>query len=520
MTERLLIVGWDGADWAILDDLIARGTLPHLAEMVRDGARGVLMSPIPAHSWAAWPTFLTGMDPGGHGVFDFMERHGNRLGKRLPVLSSAIRAPTFLEQLSDDGREVRAGNVPVTFPPIPVRGRMISGGAIPPGSPFILPQDWAEELESVAPFPLNGMEWTRHRLQPRALIDEAVSFVSQRTASFEALLEGSWDVAVCVYVVTDRLQHPFGDYLLPSHPAYADRSETEIGGAIRDVYRLLDAQLPRLWDAAGPDSTLILVSDHGFEPVTRASDTNAVLIRQGMAAASVTGEASRSFSRSPLWRSVAHTGLGRLIRRRIPTPPLLNWSKTLAYDSVTGGGVSINLKGREPDGVVHERDYERIRDEVREALLSFEDDDLGKPIAEVLRGEDVFSGDFVHLGPDLIALPNPMWVLDHTDLAATRLDYPTADHRREGVLVAAGGPDCSGDLGKRGLADIAATVLAFCELPFAGLDGVPIEEITGGRAARQAGDPSQRIPAREEVALSDAETEAITQHLRDLGYIE
>ena len=124
MTDRLLIVGWDGADWDIVDDLIERGVLPHVREMVETGVRGVLRSPLPDHSWAAWPTFLTGMDPGGHGVFDFMERHPTASGRRDPILSTSIGVETFLESLSSEGHEVRAGNIPVTFPPFPVNGRL------------------------------------------------------------------------------------------------------------------------------------------------------------------------------------------------------------------------------------------------------------------------------------------------------------------------------------------------------------------------------------------------------------
>src|SRR5680860_656301 len=166
--ERLLIIGWDGADWDILKDLTERGCLPHVSSMVRDGASGTLESVIPSHSWAAWPTFLTGRDPAGHGVFDFIERDPSRPTRRVPVTSASIKATTFPEYLSHAGCEVRVGNVPVAYPPIPIRGRMISGVAVPPGAEFVYPAEWGRELHRRAPFPVNGLEWVNYRDNPKA----------------------------------------------------------------------------------------------------------------------------------------------------------------------------------------------------------------------------------------------------------------------------------------------------------------------------------------------------------------
>ena len=92
---------------------------------------------IPSRSWDARPTFFTGEAPPGHGALDFVERDRAQSGKRLPVASASIKAPTILGYLSEQGREVRAGNFPVAYLPFPVEGRMVSVGAVPPGSEFV-----------------------------------------------------------------------------------------------------------------------------------------------------------------------------------------------------------------------------------------------------------------------------------------------------------------------------------------------------------------------------------------------
>jgi predicted AlkP superfamily phosphohydrolase/phosphomutase len=524
MTDRLLIVGWDGADWDILNDLIERGDLPHVREMVETGVRGVLRSPLPDHSWAAWPTFLTGMNPGGHGVFDFMERHPTSSGRRDPILSTSIGVETFLESLSSHGHEVRAGNIPVTYPPFPVNGKLIAGGGIPPGAPFVYPATWAEALEREAPFPINGMEWTRYRNNPSPLIEESRRYIVERTESFSKLMEGSWRVAICVFVATDRLQHPVADRLIPTHPAFGERSSDPVAEALRRTYRTLDAQLGRLREEAG-DAVTVLVSDHGFAPKTLAADLDAILVAQGSAARDPAANVARALRRSRTIDRLVSSRPGRRLRAAIRTPRAVDISRSVAYCSVTGGGVSLNVKGREPEGIVDPPAYDRVREEVRDALLAFEDPELGSPIREVLRSEDVFRGRFAAEAPDLIAIPNDLWVLDHTSLAATRLGYPTGDHRREGVIAAAGAGVPIVDVGVRDLADIAPTALAWCGTPPpTDLDGSVIEPLLGGRWSFTLPGTDRSAPAlvrdSAEVGISDDEAELITQHLRDLGYVD
>jgi predicted AlkP superfamily phosphohydrolase/phosphomutase len=518
-SERLLIIGWDGADWQILDDLIRRGCLPNLSAMLAEGARGNLESTIPSHSWAAWSTFLTGVNPGRHGVYDFVERHPTDPGKRIPVSSRSIKAATFIESLSGAGRELRVANVPVTFPPIPINGRMISGVAIPPGARYVYPDEWAKHLERSAPWPINGMEWARSRDDPAGLVKEARSFIERRTASFEILLDGDWDVAVCVYVSPDRLQHAFGAQLLPSHPDYPHQSESALAAAVRAVYTFLDQQIPRLRSTAGPNATTILMSDHGFRPVNRVADLNRILAELGFARRSKSAGALTALRGSSPWRSITRSRAGRTLKRRMSIPSTVDWSKTVAYRSAEGGGISINLSGREPSGRVARDEYERVRDEVRQGLLGWRDEAGIAPIKTIWRREELYSGPNLDLAPDLVVQPNDMWTFSSMKTIIADTDWPTGDHRRTGVVVSCGGRSVRGDLGDRDIADITATALAFGGVAPANLDGRAIDEI--------AGEPTTREPVAVETAERDMageltvdEQEHIAQHLRDLGYIE
>ncbi len=520
MRQRVLVVGWDGADWEIVDDLLDRGLLPHLQAMLAEGARGTLMSTIPSHSWSAWSSFLTGFQPAGHGVWDFVERDPTDPDRRLPVSSTSIKQATFLDRLSVAGVEVRAANIPVTFPAWDVHGRMIGGVAIPKGAPFVTPKEWAAELERVAPFPVNGMEWLRYADRPEALIAEARSLVQARTASFEALLQGTWDVAVCVFVAPDRLQHPFGAYLLPSHPAYAQRASSGIAEGIRGVYALVDEALGRLRAAAGPATLTLLLSDHGFRPIANVVSLNRLLQATGFASAGSRAEVARSIRHWAPVRKVARSRAGYALKKKVRAPATLDWSRTLAYPSGTGGAVSVNLRGREIHGVVDAADHERVRAEVAEGMLAYRDPRTGDhPIAEVLLREEFPSGEHLDLAPDLIARPSPLWSLGNIGQVTRASQWPSGDHRREGILVASSASVA--ELGVASIVDVAPTLLAAQGLAVPGLDGSAIAGIVAHDVTLDEQRASAAVAVRSAAGqVSPQEQDEISQHLRDLGYIE
>jgi predicted AlkP superfamily phosphohydrolase/phosphomutase len=516
---RLLIIGWDGADWEILDDLIDRDCLPNLAALIREGARGGLKSTVPSHSWAAWSTFLTGMNPGSHGVFDFVEMDPRDPQKRTPISSDSIKAPTFVERLSSAGLEVRMANVPVTFPPFQINGRLISGVAIPQGAGFVYPPEWGRELRQRAPWPTNGMEWTKFEANPEDLVVEAQRYIERRTASFEVMLEGDWSVATCVYVSTDRLQHPFANHLVPSHPDYQRFADTKLAGSLRRTYELLDRAIERLRQAAGGNATIVLMSDHGFRGVTHRVNPNTLLAELGFQERTRSAGAKTALLSSPIALAVGKTRVGRAIKQRVKAPSVLDWSKTIAYQFGTGFGVSVNLEGREPKGVVPRTDYQRVREEIRDALLSFHASETNSaPVGAVWRREVLYAGPYVELAPDLIIEWNDPWDYQNVGDLTMRVDWPSGDHRREGILAATGPGVSGGNLGVKDIADVAATALAFCGVDTKGLDGRPITGIlgTGVEEQRTLPEPGERRT----VDLSRDEEESIAQHLRDLGYIE
>ncbi len=217
---------------------------------------------------------------------------------------------------------------------------------------------------------------------------------------------------------------------------------------------------------------------------------------------------------------------------KVSLPQPVVWSKTRAFTSIrsTGEGVSINLAGREPDGIVDPGDFERVRDEVMDRLASFVDPKTGrKPVKAIYRREEVFKGKHADTAPDILMEPAEGYSLTHAKSAIEDADWVSGDHRPEGVIVAVG-PNVRPFEQPPMLIDMAPTILAALDAP-ASIEhtGRVLHELVGSEASvsKRAEEPSKpafQIPGMptgdEEPTVSDTEADEMEEHLRGLGYIE
>jgi predicted AlkP superfamily phosphohydrolase/phosphomutase len=212
---------------------------------------------------------------------------------------------------------------------------------------------------------------------------------------------------------------------------------------------------------------------------------------------------------------------------KVSLPQPVAWSKTRAYTSVrsTGEGVSVNLQGREIDGIVPPEDYERVRDEVAEAIGSFADPATGRsPVKKIWRREEVFKGKFLERAPDLLFEPAEEYSLTHAKSYVEKADWVSGDHRMDGVIVAAGPTVARDAFGGEPpqLIDIAPTLLAALDAPASvSHTGRVLHQVVGKEATLRAGQSAGEVePAGQEDAVTDTEAGEMEEHLRGLGYLE
>jgi predicted AlkP superfamily phosphohydrolase/phosphomutase len=525
---RVLLIGWDGADWRILDALLESGALPNLRTLIGRGRRGVLKSTIPTHSWSAWPSFLTGVEPADHGVYDILESVPGT-HKQLPVTYRSIKERTVLADLTAAGKRTVMVNVPLTFPPPEIEGRLIAGGVLPKGRDFTHPSGLAADLAKAGrAWPINGMSWTTYRHRPDAYLDEVNEVTRARIRAMDWLIdETEWDLAAFVFFSTDRVQHCLSSYIAPDHPDYAENRTTSIGNRTADVYRMLDDSLGSLVSRARDDDIVLFISDHGFQSCTRCVHMDQLLRKLGLLQFSAT-QAVFGPMQWGVMRQVARKVYDLLgLHGKVSLPQPVNWSKTRAYTSIrsTGEGVSVNLEGREVDGIVPREDYDRVRDQVAEAIETFRDPATGRsPVKKIWRREEIFKGRFLEQAPDLLFEPAEGYSLTHAKRFVEKADWVSGDHRMDGVIVAAG-PAVAADAFAQAppnLIDIAPTLLAALDAPASvAHTGRVLHEVVGQEAMVRAGESAAGGESvAEGDAVTDTEADEMEEHLRGLGYLE
>jgi predicted AlkP superfamily phosphohydrolase/phosphomutase len=461
-------------------DLVRRweGMLPELSRLAREGVSGhtrhcapYLLTP------QMWATIVTARNPGRHGVFDYWQRES--AGGFHPTDGKSVRAPRFWEAIDADGLRAWIVNVPLTYPPPALRnGTSISGQDAPGAHPSIA-QPRREYRRLVT-------ELGRYRLKD-------IFPGGQDRAEYAAVIprETDWQSRLFAHLASGR---PW-DFLMvyASGPAMAqhyfwnDIESCPDGGVVGATYRALDRMVGELRAAAGPDAAFWLMSECGAGPLTSGVNINRWLEGEGFLAF------AREERRAAFYRE-AITRARMLVQRRLPKglfflanrPGMrrhlagrvhdsrIDWSRTVAYHRGKGeGNIYINVRGREPRGIVEPRDRERVAIDVAARLRGLCDPRTGEPaVAAVHRREDLFEGPYTDRAPDLVIEWRDFAYMPNEDgdtsgevfVDRTRefMSWATSgSHRRDGVLLGAGpGIPAGVDLGPVDLRDLAPTWLA------------------------------------------------------------
>ena len=523
--SRVILIAWDGADWRILDPLLERGDLPNLQALIDRGQKSVLKSTVPTHSWAAWPSFLTGVDPADHGVYDILETVPGT-HKAYPVTYKSIKERTFLADLTAAGKQQLLLDIPLTFPPPDITGNLIAGGVLPKSRSVSYPADLQETLQKAGlEWPINGMSWTTYRQPARRLPGRGARGHRQADQG-QRVADGQHRVGPVRHGLGERRPHaalpvelrrPRPSRLREEHHHRDRRQDAQHLQAARRRDRLVPSR-------SKPDDLILFISDHGFQSCTRALHMDHLLHQFGYLEFSASNAIFGPMQWGPV-RNVARKVYDLLgLHGKVSLPQSVNWAKTKAYTTIrsTGEGVSINLAGRDVDGIVDPADFEKVRGEVMDRLASFVDPKTGKkPVKAIYKREDVFKGKHADTAPDILMEPNEGYSLTHAKSAIEDADWVSGDHRMDGVIVAAG-PAVTPFTSTPYLIDMAPTLLAALDAP-AGIKhtGSVLSNVVGSEASVKSEAVAGTVEiADEEQTVSDTEADEMEEHLRGLGYLE
>jgi predicted AlkP superfamily phosphohydrolase/phosphomutase len=562
---RVLIFGLDGATFDLMLPWIKEGRLPTLGRLVGDGAWSRLQSTIPPITPCAWSSFMTGKNPGKHGLFYFAEPIPGSYKLRF-TNASFRHSETLWGYLSRMERHVGVINVPMTYPPEKVNGYLISGMDTPSEhSSFTYPADLRERLRADAvDYRLDlrylGNMTTNARRDRR--LEELKEVETVRTRALQCLHRRQpADFNMIVYTATDSVQHHFWHYMDPKHDKYDAANAERYRHAIRDVYSHLDGLIDSVLRERGDDTVVMLMSDHGFGPTTNVRlRLNQALERAGLLRFAREGGSGKALRRlvgiaGRILRSSLSARTKALLADKFPQLRVwfetksgagLDWSHTTAFtnEAYRPPSVWLNREGKFPESIISPEQLDAALNAVEEALRDLKDPTTGRPvISQVYRARDCYHGPYAAGAPDLI----PSWWEDGflqeqsipggpDDLVVERSTAPirggvefAGSHRLDGVFCMTGGPVRRGHtFTGANIMDVAPTVLYLMGLPIPGdMDGKPLLEGLEPTFVSQRppeiernGAPHEPTAAAPEAVFSDAEEDLIAKRLQSLGYIE
>lgn len=550
--KKIMIIGLDGVPLNIIQQWTQTGQLPTLQRLIEGGTVGELRSTIPPTSGPSWSSFVTGMNPGKTGIYDFLYRKDGTY-HFPPVNASQRGGTTMWRYLSDAGYRVGVLNMPMSYPVEQVNGYMVSGWMTPySATDYIHPIELAAELEQeIGDYRIYPTEtFTEGRRD--SFLNATYNLLDMRTRTALYLAQTQpWDVYTTVFFDTDRVLHQLWHYLDPDHSWRNDRKDQE--WIVREYFQKVDESIGRLLEHADEETLVIILSDHGMgrannfivlnnwllnsgllrlkrDPWTRLKE---FLFRRGFTLRNVHQVADRlGLARQAEY--VAGYFVDHLLKIAFLSFLDVDWSGSRAYSYGRHlGSIYINVKGREPQGIVEPgAEYEAVRDEIERMAYDFRDPRTGrKLIGEVLRREEIYSGPYLDRAPDLILRPKEpsdiffgLADFGHRETVSSVYRY-SGMHRDYGMLIMNGpGVHRGGTVEGASIQDIAPTVLHTMGLPVpADMDGQVLANAFEDEYMESfpvaIGDPSVSTENATGSGYSEEGEKEIMDRLEGLGYL-
>lgn len=531
--HRAVVIGLDGATWSVLDPLLQAGTMPALASLLDRSARGTLRSTVPPYTPPAWTSAVTGVNPGRHGIFGFVQ------GRREPRLAhwGLVRAPALWDHVRALGGRTGLFHLPLTYPPPRVEGWAVGAVWMPTSrgvTGFTRPPALEGRIRALVPdyAPVSGVELFEDWRDP-ALAGRIASTLRQRRTVLADLLDRDpVDLVWAVLEAPDRLHHAYYKYLDPAEPMSATPAAAAVRGAAAEAFAEVDRIVALLDRYAGDDGVALVCSDHGATGWDGSVHGNVLLERAGLLRLRPAGRLAATLGAGrlgPLARRVIPARLTYRARRRVQA--MFDPGRTAAYTARLGSqGFSVNLAGREPSGTVPPERFEDVLARLERALRDATTPGGAPLVQAVHRREELYAGPEAGEAPDLV-VETAGWRWEVSDAVGDRRLHrdlsglPLGCHHPDGIL-ALRAPDVAPAAGiGAGILDVAPTLLHAAGAPVPeGLDGQVRVELFGPsgppvRTAEAGAPPPGTEPGADRDPYTPEEEALITRYLADLGYL-
>jgi len=424
VAQRVLIIGLDGATFNIIQPLLNKNNLPFFKKLTQQGSYGVVESNLPLNSAANWASLFTGKNPGKHNIYDYLTYDNQSYQPKL-ITNQSLKSNLIWNIANQYDLRTILLNAPVASYPEPLNGIMVSGMITPLDQRYAYPDTIAEELQEENY--LVDSAFARN-LDSEIYFDQIMKTLMKQERTFEKLINNHpWDLAILTLNALSKAQHDFWN-----EKDKIDALYIQIDSFLNNIYKSLDQ-----------NTYVLVVSHHGFKPVSKKFFVNEWLWDIGLLDKKITIQQSRLtdvydiifnhkdhnpslitniFARTGITknniRSILPVSLAEILKRIVswsikkyfPMEYLeIGWEKTKAYFvSTNTQGININLKGREPQGIVEPgKEYEQLRGRIISELYRLRDPYTLEPVVDqIFRKEDIFTGEYVDSAPDIIFVPH------------------------------------------------------------------------------------------------------------------
>lgn len=443
--DKVFVLGIDGAfpeyffgEWL--------NELPNIKKLMEEGVYAKLNSTIPPLSATAWTSIATGKSPADTGIFEYIYRKNFSYEDFHIITSRNLKEKTIWQIISEQDKKAVVCYVPVTWPINHFNGWMISDSLLSSSkdsSKCVYPKELHKELieffGEVPPLEIPNFR----NLTKEEVINEVYKLADKQIEIFKYLVnKKEWDLFFAVAGLSDRMNHSFWRYMDKEHRKYEPNSKFK--NVLKEYYKFIDDKLGELIELLNKDTTIIVLSDHGITRMHTRVNLTDWLIKEGYIVLKEPIKEKCEFNFN-----------------------MVNWQKTKVFAiGAYEGQIFINLKGREPEGIVEEKEYEKLIDELEEKLKQIKGDRSETLNTKVFKKKDYFRGKCENIAPDMIIYFDNLQYGCNTTLIGNETLYSPqtargsddAAHSQQGIFIMKNGK-LKGNLGEISYLDAAPTIL-------------------------------------------------------------
>jgi|TARA_Y100000310_G_scaffold76658_1_gene73155 predicted AlkP superfamily phosphohydrolase/phosphomutase len=457
MGKKVFVLGIDGAmpekifvEW--LEEL------PNIKKLMDEGSYARLNSTDPPLSITAWSSITTGKSPTDTGIFEYIYRKEGSYHDVSVMTSRNLKEKQIWEIISEKGLKSVVPYVILTWPLKPFNGCLIAGPQRAEGQnvkcvyPLEMKQEIIDRFGEVPSFDIprfrNSYEIAKgiKKVDPdkEFVIEECYKIAEKNFRVMEYLIKNKeWNLFFGVIGMTDRMNHMFWKYCDKTHRKYD--SDSKYLHTLKEFYIFIDRKIGDLLKLLERDTKIMVLSDHGIMKLNTRVNVTDWLIKEG------------------------YMVLKEPIKEKTPFNfSMVDWSKTKAFAiGAYEAQISLNMKGREPEGIIEHHEYDGLIKEISDKLMKVPGDWGEELKTEILFKEKDYDGKFIGEAPDMIVYFDGMQYGSNTTLIgndtlwspSTAKGSDDATHSMQGIFIMNDGKNKNGDLGEISYLDVAPTIL-------------------------------------------------------------